>query len=123
MRFKKSVLLFEVAIVVLLVTLSTLFLFRGYGIFLKVGRKSLDYIALVFYSEQKLCDIQLIEETAGGVSPDIMEKEGDFDSSFSWNMHFEEIGFSQLQKCVLETRYAKRNESLDMIYYLFVAGE
>ncbi|MBN3039511.1 MAG: hypothetical protein JW867_00110, partial [Candidatus Omnitrophica bacterium] len=65
---KRGLLLFEVVVVVLLVSLISLFFFRGYGVFLKAGKKSLDYLNLCLFLEEKIFKLQ-VEEAENKLSP------------------------------------------------------
>jgi hypothetical protein len=117
MKVKKGILLFEVAFVVLLVSIISLFLFRGYSVFLKAGRKSLDYLKLIMLSEAKIWDLQMEEKSSELVID--MEKQGDFKTPFfSWQLGIEEAGYEEVKKTVLKVTYEnKRKTSLDIVNF------
>lgn len=118
MRGKKGVLLFEVAFVVLLVSIISLFLFRGYGLFLKTGKKSLDYLKLMLISEEKAWDLQREEKKKP--LPEDIEMSGSFrDGGFNWSLQTEDFGYGNLKKGVLSVNYQdQRKTSLDMVIFL-----
>ncbi len=127
MRFKKGIVLFEVAFVVLLVSIISLFLFKGYSLFIKAGRKSLDYLNLVLLCEEKNWDLE-IKERNNKINEEL-EKEGDFDTpSYNWQLNLENIMYSgledsensNLKKGILKVNHIdKRRVSLDMTLYLW----
>ena len=121
LKLKKSVALFEVAIVVLLVSLASVFLFRGYGVFIKVGKRNTDYIHLALLTDEKFWELQLQEKNREPIAD--LEGQGTFNSVFSWKFSFEDSEFSDLKKGRLTTHYEERKESLDTIMYFFIEGE
>lgn len=118
MKAKNGILLFEVAFVVLLVSIISLFLFRGYGLFLKTGRKSLDYLKLTLLGEEKAWDLQR-EEKKKTPWADI-EMSGRFgEEGFSWNLQTEDAGYANLKKGILSVNVQEqRKTSWDMVFFL-----
>lgn len=113
----KGFLLFEVAFVALLISLASVFLFRGYGVFLRIGAKSADYLKLITLAEKKIFDLE-IEEKKAPLSPDI-ETSGSFDSEYSWQLAAEDSEYDNFKKARLTVNStAKRKHSLDTLVYL-----
>jgi len=121
MKKNKAILLIEVMLVVLVVSIASLFLFRGYGIFLKTGRKSLDYLKLALSSEKIMWDLQL-KESNEEINED-MQKQGDLDSGFSWNIELEDTDYEILKKIVLQIVPENRKAFLDTTIYLTTKKE
>lgn len=119
LTLRRGVLLFEVALVVLLVSIISMFLFRGYHVFLKSGRKSMDYLRMVLLSDQKMCQLQNKEKSK---DPSLyIERDGDFDyPSYSWHLDMEDMEEnSNLTRGILKVNYrGKRESSFDTIIYL-----
>ena len=83
---KKSIALFEVAFVALVVSMLSIFIFRGYRIFIKTSRKSSDYLNLICLSEKKFSDLQL-KDYKGELSQGAIDTSGDFaDTDYGWNL-------------------------------------
>ncbi|MBU1122203.1 MAG: hypothetical protein ABIH71_05215 [Candidatus Omnitrophota bacterium] len=124
MKSNKGILLFEVAFVVLLVSIISLFLFRGFGVFLKAGRKSLDYLKLSSLVEEKFWDLEMIEAKDGFLSKDVASR-GEFERiPFKWNMNLVTVDDSSLNKCILKIeRQGNRKLSLDAIIFVSVKEE
>ena len=116
MKSQRGVLLFEVAFVVLLVSVISLFLFRGYGIFSKAGRKSLAYIRLVLLSQEKAWDFELLEKK--GEITLRTQTSGDFEAPFSWQMKLEDTGRDNFKKGTLKISSSARGDYLDTVMYL-----
>ena len=118
MKSKKAVLLFEVALVILLVSIASLFLFRSYALFLKVGRKSSNYLKLILLAEEKIYDLQ-IKEKSGDLSLD-MKEEGTFPlPSFSWSLELNDTVYDDLKIAdVKVSSTGRRGISLDTVIYL-----
>ncbi|MFH1771789.1 MAG: hypothetical protein ABH872_03140 [Candidatus Omnitrophota bacterium] len=116
MKNKKSVLLFEVAIVVLLVSLASLFLFRGYGVFIKTGRKSLVYLKLISLAEEKIWDLKL--KNCSGVKLSEIAASGEFDGGFSWRIDFTDTDFENIKETRVTVRNIKNNISFDSVLFL-----
>jgi hypothetical protein len=115
-QIKKGVLLFEIVFAILLVSIISLFLFRGYSIFIKSGRRGLDYLRLVITSEEKIWDLELKEKNDEIVSD--MQFEGDIDSDFNWQLSLEDTEYDNFKKGFLKIDYTKRKISLDTVIYL-----
>ncbi len=113
---KSGVLLFEVAFVVMIVSIMSVFLFRGYATFTKVARKSLDYIKLVLVSDAKIWDLEL-EEYNAAVTKD-MHKEGDFDTGFRWRIILGDTDHVNFKRTRLTIDSTNRAESFDRMLYL-----
>ena len=60
----KAILLFEVMIVAALVSIGSIFLFRGYGNFIKAGNESMNYLKLMALSEEKIWN-HAVEDSVG----------------------------------------------------------
>ncbi|UCC95463.1 MAG: hypothetical protein JSW40_01615 [Candidatus Omnitrophota bacterium] len=116
MRQRKTVLLFEVALVVLIVSIASLFLFRGYAIFLKVGKKSLDYLKLIVRTEEKMWDLHA-KERNGEITAD-MDTEGEFDAQLGWHLSLEDVEDSNLKIGTLKATHSEKGVSFDTIIYL-----
>ncbi|MFH1504735.1 MAG: hypothetical protein ABIH08_05060 [Candidatus Omnitrophota bacterium] len=116
---KKGILLFEVVFVVLIVSIISLFLFRGYGIFSKAARRNLDCLKLMMLSEEKIWDLQAIEKADGELSSN-MERQGDFElSPFSWNLAIEESGYGRLKRGTVEIkRNDKQAPAFETVFFL-----
>jgi hypothetical protein len=59
MKAKKALLLFEVALVVLLVAIISVFLFRGYRIFIEANQRSRQYLHSSLLLEEKLWALEV----------------------------------------------------------------
>ena len=86
---KRGALLFEVALAVFLVSIISLFLFRGYSVFTKAAKKKETYLKLVSLSQEKFCDLQIKEKSAE-LSEDI-ERQGSLDS-YQWQLDLADEG-------------------------------
>lgn len=112
MKYKKGMLLFEVAFVVLLMSVISLFLFRGFAVFLKAGRKSGEYLKLSSLLEEKIWELEKLSANAG-LSPENIELTGEFEQvPFKWSLAFQESGYSGLNKCVLKTEQQGERKSV-----------
>lgn len=123
MRFRKGILLFEVTLVALLVAIISVFLFRGYHIFLKSGRKSMDYLRMVLLSDEKMWDLQGKEKI--GNSSLYTEREGDYDSlPYYWHLDREDReNNANLTRGILKvSSRGKRELSFDTIMYFNKIG-
>lgn len=118
---KKGILLFEVAFVVLLVSVISLFMFRGYGLFIKTAKKSMNYLKLALVSERQIWELQ--EQEANNEITNNMETSGDIDSDFSWGLVLEDTGYDNFKQGTLRVESVKAGESLDTIIYLNMAEE
>jgi len=85
MKYKGGVLLFEVAFVMLLVSIISLFLFRGYSTFIKAGRKNSNCLKLILIAEEKIWDLELKEKN--GQIANEPEKANSDMSLFRWQIN------------------------------------
>ena len=115
---RKAVVLFEVALAVLIVSLISLFLFRGYHLFLKTGRRSLDYLKMTLLTEEvvwglhdKQAQNELTDEVAGqGVCSD---------DGYVWQVATEETEYEGLTKISIAIVKDKKNPvSFDSFVYV-----
>lgn len=108
MKIKKAVLLFEAVFTVLIVSIISLFLFRGYSIFLKAAKKNMGYLKAMELCEEKIWDFQAIERSEGELSLN-MEKQGDFKSlPFGWSLEIEDTDYEGLKKTTVEVKRKDR---------------
>lgn len=113
---KKTIVLFEVILVVALILLISLFLLRGYSLFMKTGRRNLDYIKLVMLSEERLWELQM-EEQKEGVLADL-ERRGSIDPSFIWQVESEDTDYEGLRRIILNVGYeGEKKGCLDTVLY------
>ncbi|MFH1768775.1 MAG: hypothetical protein ABH858_06420 [Candidatus Omnitrophota bacterium] len=118
---KKAVLLFEVACVVLLLSIMSFFLFRGYSLFMKAGRRSGEYLELALLSEEKICDFQIKEKNQQ--APD-EELEGNFAGRpYAWTVSFEDSDYPALKRVFLKVSKEGRKEYLDTVSYFIFEAE
>ncbi|UCD15543.1 MAG: hypothetical protein JSV34_00390 [Candidatus Omnitrophota bacterium] len=119
--YRKGILLFEVAFVVLLVSIISLFLFRGFGVFLKAARKGCDYLKLSELSEAKIWDLQMVEESTKFLPPDT-QRQGDFEQMpFSWRLELLDSGYPNLNKGVMKVNYEEKTKlSFDTVVFFKV---
>lgn len=120
-KANKGILLFEVAFVVLLVSVISMFIFRAYGVFAKTGKKSSDYLRLILLSEEKVWDLELEENNKE--AKEGMQTQGRFDDSFSWQVNLEDTNYDNLKKAILTVSSDKRKYSLDTFIYLSFPGQ
>jgi len=113
---KKAVLLFEVVFVVFFVSIIAVFLFRGYGNFIKTGKRASAYLNLALLAEQEILDLK-IREAKGELSEE-MEVGGQLGEDLSWQLSAEETQYGALKKCLLQIRDDKNKKILDTIVYL-----
>jgi len=116
MKRKKGLLLFEVAVVVLLVSVASLFLYRALGLFIKATKRSVGYFKLASFCEQKLWEIQ-VEEAAQGITGEIAG-EGRFDSDFSWVIGVREADEEDVLRLSVIAEHEADNEYLDVLFYV-----
>ena len=118
LKSKKAILLLEVVFVTLLVSIISLFLFRGYSLFIKAEKKGMNYLRLLLLGQEKIWDLQ-VKEKRFEIS-DSMEKEGSFTLPlFKWNLNLEDTYFSNLKKCTLKIKSEKdKQKPLDLVIYL-----
>jgi len=115
---KKAVVLFEVMLAALLVSLISVFLFRGYSILLSVAKKSSDYLKLMEFSEKKIWDLREAERS------DLLflniPRTGNFDSGvYSWNLSLEESNYGNLKKTIIEIKSEDQKAAVfDTIFFL-----
>jgi hypothetical protein len=116
---RKGFLLFEVALVVLLVALISGMLFRGYAVFLKASKRNLRYLKLVELSDEKLLDLQLQDLTSE------IETQGKFAvPGYSWHLVIGEAVTADVRRCRLTVDYTDRQKlSFDRIVYLTISEE
>ncbi len=120
MKSKKGALLFEVMLVVLLVSLASVYMFRGYSIFLKAGRRSLDYLKLILLSEKVIWDLQLREKQGKWENISLPNS---LASKFNWDLRFKNSQYINLKKSVLKVEEKKRKSSLETVTYLIQVQE
>lgn len=108
---KNASLLFEVSLAVLLVSIISVFLFRGYTIFSRAGKKSRDYLKLVTLSEEKFWDLQ-VQEKKNLLTPD-MQKQGNFPGFDSWSISLEDEELPESLKGMIITVTLQDNIALD----------
>ena len=116
MKSKKAILLFEILIVVTLVSIASVFLFRGYGTFVKMGRKSLDYLRLILFCEEKMWDLEMAERAGQDFSE--IQEEGDFGPQFRWDLNISDTEYEKLKKGTVKISRPKRKTYYDAIIYL-----
>lgn len=123
MKKIKAVLLLEVAFVVLLVSIMSVFMFRAFSVFIRAQRRCYSYLQNVSYVEQKMCDLQL--QSAQGEFTLEIEKEGVFgETPFNWQLTLDDAGFESLSKCTLLVSYLhNRPVMLDAISYFSLEAE
>lgn len=115
MKRRKGILLFEVVFVMLMVSVISVFLFRGYGLFLKTSRKSNEYVRLILLSEEKLWELHM-KESNDEINKDL-RKTGECSlTGFSWNLTLDDTD-SQLKKCTVVVGHNDRIR-LDTVVYL-----
>ena len=116
MRSKKAILLFEILLVVTLVSIASVFLFRGYGTFIKMGRKSLDYLRLIIFCEEKMWDLELAERN--GEAFNEIASEGDFGQEFRWELTLGDTGYEKLKESTVKISRPRRRTFYDCFIYL-----
>lgn len=114
---KKALFLFEVAFVVLIVSVLSLFIIRGYGIFIKVAKKSFDYTNILYFIDNKICQLS-IQEEKGEISEDL-EKEGVFGDSRAWSLEMQDTDYQGLTRVRLNILQGNKSQSnFDLVVYL-----
>ncbi len=116
MKPKRGILLFEVMLAVILISLASLFLFRGYSIFIKAARKGTDYLQLILLCEKKVWDLSL-EEKDNQIT-NTTQTEGSLDSRYKWIMRLEDTGYEKLKQANRRITDEVKNESFDTVMYL-----
>ena len=114
---RKAVLLFEVMIVALFVAIASLYMFRSYSIFLKVGRKSTQYLTMIHHIDRVAFEIALAE-SKGSLSDDFVQNI-ELDDDYSCNISLEDTEIEGLKKGNLKVESSKQKASLDSVLYLF----
>ncbi len=121
-NYKRAIALFEVSFVVLLVSIISVFIFRGYRIFIKTSKKSSDYLNLIRFSEDKFWDLQM-QQAREGFSEDDIDTSGiSDDGRYEWNLDLNSSESSNITALHLQTSSRKPGSKtvFDSILYLEV---
>jgi len=98
-KTKKAILLLEVALVVLITAVISVFLFRGYNVFINAQRKSSAYLELTLESEKQLWELR-----SGNTA--------------NKNIILEDSGFKGLKKVTLNAESADKRYSFDTVCFM-----
>jgi len=111
----KSILLVEVVVVLLLVSIASLFLFRGYSMFLKASTVSGNYLHLLLFLEEKYFKLN-----AGRASQEIEARFFSRDEvydKYRWGLTLEDTAYPGLKQGVLKAGFTKSRQVLDTVVY------
>ncbi len=116
LKKQKAVLLFEVMIVVLFVAIASLYMFRSYSIFLKVGAKSTQYLTMIQHTGRVAFDIALAEHKGSSFGNSTQNIE--LDDDYNYSINIEDTEFEGLKKGRVKIESKKRKASFDSVIYL-----
>lgn len=113
MKVKKSFLLLEVSLVVLVVSIISVFIFRGFANFKKAAQQSSAYQKLILLSEQKIWDLKSSDFFDLSVSERVIS--GNFpDSRYSWEIESSSLEEFDQNRLILKNE-GKSTVSFDLI--------
>lgn len=118
---RKAIVLFEVMIAVLISVIISVFLFRAFGKFAGVGRKSMRYMDSISYAEKLIWDWQLIEEIDEFTLD--TAKSGFDGNKFKWDVELTADEESSLAKLRLNVGVEDHKTTLDVFRYFTLAAE
>lgn len=105
----------EVVIVILLVSIASLFLFRGYSVFLRASGASSDYLRLQLFLEEKVFHLKAENknqtiETRSFLRDDVYDK-------YKWGLMLADTVYPYIKQGVLKVGFDKRKQTLDVVVY------
>ena len=106
----------EVVIVVLLVSIASLFLFRGYSVFLRASGASSDYLRLQLFLEEKAFHLKA-ENINQAIEAHPFLQDDVYDR-YKWGLMLADTAYSDIKQGVLKAGFGKREQALDTIIYL-----
>ena len=120
---RKASVLFEVALAAMLVAVISVFVFRGYSVFSRAEKRSLEYLRLVSLAEEKFWQLR-VKEKSGDLRLDIPVSGKFGDSPYFWDLAIEDGLARNLKKIALTvTKKGKKSLSFDLIGYFYFSGE
>lgn len=124
---KPAFLLFEIMIVMILVALVSTFLLTGFNLFLKTGKKSLNYLTLTLYMEEKIWDLREKESKNISIADLLLEKEGPCSNpAYKWSIDWENTDYENIKKAKLKIYQdigKNKKNSLNTVLFIYAKEE